>query len=216
MMGTVENYVTTNHQIRSLPSRQQYRRKKLYRTCLSSQKHDTENTQKTRYRVGLLFSFYSLFHITIVLKGIFSICLYNSLLSFLNDQAYSVFVSLLPSPPQNTITRCLALLVPSHRTLEKGAAASLHHLAPPPPLRHFSTLRSGRLQSVVPAQLMGCSDFSGFKLWQNLFIPDSYCKVDNLDVWMVVMPCFFKDTGHLSIKLYNAHGWSMLNYPQFF
>ena len=36
----VENYVTTDHQIRSLPSRQQIRREKMWMTRIPSHKHD--------------------------------------------------------------------------------------------------------------------------------------------------------------------------------
>jgi hypothetical protein len=54
---SVENYVTTNHQIRSLPSRQHIRREKIWKTRLPSHKHDRGNTQDTGYRVGPLASF---------------------------------------------------------------------------------------------------------------------------------------------------------------
>jgi hypothetical protein len=43
----VENYVTTDHQIRTLPSRQQIRREKSWKIRIPSQKHDRENTRDT-------------------------------------------------------------------------------------------------------------------------------------------------------------------------
>jgi hypothetical protein len=58
----VENYVTTDHQIRSLPSRQQIRREKMWKTRIPSQKHDRRNTRDTGYRVGPLASFSSLYY----------------------------------------------------------------------------------------------------------------------------------------------------------
>jgi hypothetical protein len=41
----VENYVTTDHQIRSIPSRQQIRREKMWKTRIPSQNHDSEHTR---------------------------------------------------------------------------------------------------------------------------------------------------------------------------
>jgi hypothetical protein len=41
----VENYITTDHQICSFPSRQQIRHEKMWKTRIPSQKHDREHTR---------------------------------------------------------------------------------------------------------------------------------------------------------------------------
>jgi hypothetical protein len=48
-----ENYVITDHQIRTLSSRQQIRREKSWKTRIPSQKHDRENTRDTNVGLGL-------------------------------------------------------------------------------------------------------------------------------------------------------------------
>jgi hypothetical protein len=58
----VENYVTMDHQIRSLPFLQQIRREKLWKIRIPSQKHYSGNTLETVYRVGPLASFSSLYY----------------------------------------------------------------------------------------------------------------------------------------------------------
>jgi hypothetical protein len=55
----LNNYITTDHQIRSFPSRQQFRRKKMLKTRLPSQKHDRGTHKRQGVGVGPLASFSS-------------------------------------------------------------------------------------------------------------------------------------------------------------
>jgi hypothetical protein len=49
----VENYVTTDHQIRSLPSRQHIRHEKMWKTRIPSQKHVSETHETQDVGLGL-------------------------------------------------------------------------------------------------------------------------------------------------------------------
>jgi hypothetical protein len=53
LVKIVENYVTTDHQIRSLPSHQQIRREKMWKTRIPPQKHDSETHETHDVGLGL-------------------------------------------------------------------------------------------------------------------------------------------------------------------
>jgi hypothetical protein len=59
---SIEKYVTTNHQIRSILFRRQIRREKLWKTRIPYQKHYRGNTLETVRSVEPLGSFSSLYY----------------------------------------------------------------------------------------------------------------------------------------------------------